>query len=197
MELKDIIREYKDKYQLSNKELAQLFDVTHITVGRWLRGEVKTIQEETATKMSKVLGFDVQTMLQGKALSLKRPILGMAKAGYDLFLDENYMGEESVSMEEYQSGDFFLQVCGDSMVEAGILDGGLVYVQKGAYVNNGEVAVIAIGEEVTIKRFYKERKAIRLEAASPYVEDRVFSKDEIETLPVKVLGKVLFSKNYM
>lgn len=197
MELKDIVREYKEKHGLSNKELAQLFDVTHITVGRWLRGEVKTIQEETATKMSRILGFDVQSMLQGKVVTLKRPILGMAKAGYDLFLDENYMGEESVSLQEYQDGDFFLQVCGDSMVEAGILDGGLVYVRKCNFVNNGEIAVVAIGEEVTIKRFFKEKKQIRLEAASPFVADRMFSKEEIETLPVTVLGKVLFSKNYM
>ena len=79
MELKDIIKEYKNRYHLSNKEIAERFHVTHITVGRWLRGEVKTIQEETAENISRVLGYDVQAVLQGTAIDMKKPILGMAK----------------------------------------------------------------------------------------------------------------------
>lgn len=197
MELKDILKEYKNKHQLSNKEMAQQFNVTAITVGRWMRGEVKSIQEETASKMSKVLGFDVQAVLQGTVISMKRPILGMAKAGYDLFMDENYLGEEEVSMDEYQNGDFFLRVCGNSMIEAGILDGGLVYVQRTTCVNNREVAVVMIGDEVTIKRFYQEGKQIRLEACNPDIADRLYTEAEVAALPVKVIGRVLFSKNYM
>ena len=52
MELKDIILDYKNRYQLSNKEIAQQFHVTHITVGRWLRGEVKQYKKKPQQNMS-------------------------------------------------------------------------------------------------------------------------------------------------
>lgn len=197
MELKDIVLEYKHRYRLSNKEIADRFHVTHITVGRWLRGEVKTIQEETAQNMSRVLGYDVQALLQGTIVHLKKPVLGMAKAGYDLFLDEEYLGEESVSLDEYHAGDFFLRVSGDSMILAGIKDGSLVFVKQCNNVQNGEIAVIAIGEEVTIKAYQKEKKGITLHAANPEIPDRSFTPQEVDTLPVRIMGKVLFSKTYM
>lgn len=198
MDLKYIIRGYKEKNNLSNIEIAERFQVTHITVGRWLRGEVKTIQEETAQKISSVLGYDVQALLQGNALNLRRPILGQAKAGYDLFYDENYIGEEHVSLDEYNHGDYFLNVVGDSMINAGIKSGGLVYVKNCNEVRNGEIAIIAIGtEEVTIKTFYKEKDHVVLKASNPVIGDRVFSLQEVHELPIRVIGKVLFSKNYM
>lgn len=197
MELKDIILDYKNRYQLSNKEIAQQFHVTHITVGRWLRGEVKTIQEETAQNMSRVLGYDVQSVLQGTAITLKKPVLGMAKAGYDMFLENDYLGEESVSLEEYQRGDYFLKVEGDSMINAGIVDGSYIYVHQCETVKNGDIALIRIGDEVTIKRYYKDRTKVELVAENPTVEPRVFTSKEAETLPVKVIGKVLFVKHYL
>lgn len=197
MELKDIIKEYKNRYHLSNKEIAERFHVTHITVGRWLRGEVKTIQEETAENISRVLGYDVQAVLQGTAIDMKKPILGMAKAGYDMFLEDNYLGEESVSLSDYQCGDYFLQVSGNSMILAGIKDGGLIYVKQCNCVHPGDIAVISIKDEVTIKAYYPNQDGIMLKAANPEVEDRLFTKEEVKELPVMILGKVLFSKNFM
>lgn len=61
---------------------------------------------------------------------MKKPVLGMAKAGYDMFLENDYLGEESVSLEEYQRGDYFLKVEGDSMINAGIVDGSYIYVHQ-------------------------------------------------------------------
>lgn len=197
MELKDIVKEYKHRYHLTNKEIADHFHVTHITVGRWLRGEVKTIQEETAQNMSKVLGYDVQAVLQGTAVDMKKPILGMAKAGYDMFLDDNYLGEEIVSLQEYHDGDYFLRVCGNSMIYSGIKDGGLVYVKQCNSVENGEIAVVRIADEVTIKKYYKQKNDILLEASNPDVPNKEFTFQQAHELPVKIIGKVLFSKNYM
>lgn len=197
MELRDIVREYKYRYHLSNKELADRFSVTHITVGRWLRGEVKTIQEETAQNMSQVLGFDVQAVLQGTIINLKRPILGVAKAGYDLYLQEDYLGEESVTLQEYQAGDYFLRVSGNSMINAGILDGSLVYVTCCDSLTNGDIGIVMIGEEVTIKRYVQENKKIVLIAENPEIENKEFTLEEAQTLPLRILGKVLFAKTYV
>ncbi|MEG0367092.1 MAG: helix-turn-helix transcriptional regulator, partial [Coprobacillus sp.] len=101
MDIKQLVKEYKDKYSLTNKQVAEQFGVTHTTVGRWLNGTVKTVQQETIDKMSEVLRCDVNALLNGTAITLKKPILGIAKAGYDLFLDDNYQGEENITLEDY------------------------------------------------------------------------------------------------
>ncbi|BBK22280.1 LexA family protein [Amedibacterium intestinale] len=197
MELHEIIRDYKNRFHLSNIALAERFQVTPNTVARWLRGEVKSVQDETAYNISQILGFDIQKVLSGDAVTMKRPILGVAKAGYDMFLEENYLGEESVSMEEYRKGDYFLKVEGNSMINAGIVHGGLVYVKQCSSVNNGDIAVVSLNDEVTIKRFIKLKDEIVLSAENPEVEDRHFTVKQAKDTSLKILGKVLFSKNYV
>ena len=196
MNLQQPISRYKKQTQQTNEQLANQFHVSENTVSRWLRGEVTSLQEETAHNVSAVLGFDVSAMLKGKAITLKQPVLGHVKAGYDLFLESDYLGEESVSDEEYQQGDFFLRISGNSMVMDGISDRSLVYVRRCDCVENGAIAVVAIGEEVTIKHFWKEQDRIILKAANPDVADRVFTAQEAQQLPVSVLGRVLFCKRY-
>lgn len=197
MELKDIIREYKNRYQLNNEQVAQRFHVSANTVARWLRGEVKTIQDETAYNISQVLGYDIQALLQGKAITMHRPILGYAKAGYDLFLEENFLGNEVVSPDEYEKGDFFLRVVGDSMINDGIVDGGLVYVKKCTTLHNGEIGVFSYDDEVTIKRFFRENDKYLLKASNEKYPDLSFSLKEAKDRHLKIIGKVVFSKNYM
>lgn len=197
MELKDIIKDYKYRNHLSNKEIANRFHVTHITVGRWLRGEVKAIQEETAQNMSNVLGFDVQSLLQGSIITLKKPILGSVKAGYDMYLQDNYLGEEPVSVNEYQHGDYFLRVSGDSMIKAGIVDGTLVYIKQCESVQNGDIAVIMIDNEVTIKYYFQDDDHVRLLAANSDFDDHIYTLQQAKELPICVVGKVLFSKTYV
>ena len=196
MELKDIIREYKNRYQLNNEQVAQRFHVSANTVARWLRGEVKTIQDETAYNISQVLGYDIQALLQGKAITMHRPILGYAKAGYDLFLEENFLGNEVVSPDEYEKGDFFLRVVGDSMINDGIVDGGLVYVKKCTTLHNGEIGVFSYDDEVTIKRFFRENDKYLLKASNEKYPDLSFSLKEAKDRHLKIIGKVVFSKNY-
>ena len=196
MKLQQLIRRYKNQTHQTNEQLAKQFHVSENTVSRWLRGEVTSLQEETAHNVSAVLGFDVSAMLKGKAITLKQPVLGHVKAGYDLFLGSDYRGAASVSDEEYQQGGIVLRISGNSMVMDGISDGSLVYVRRCDCVENGAIAVVAIGEEVTIKHFWKEQDRIILKAANPDVADRVFTAQEAQQLPVSVLGRVLFCKRY-
>ena len=100
MKLQQLIRRYKNQTHQTNEQLAKQFHVSENTVSRWLRGEVTSLQEETAHNVSAVLGFDVSAMLKGKAITLKQPVLGHVKAGYDLFLESDYLGEESVSDDD-------------------------------------------------------------------------------------------------
>lgn len=194
MELKEIIKEYKNRYHMNNKELAEQFGVSHNTVCRWLRGEIKSLQDDTAQKMSSIMGFDVQSFLQGTVVDLKKPVLGMVKAGYDMFLDQDYLGEEIVSSEEYKAGDFFLKVKGDSMKDSGIIEGSLVYVKATNVVRNGDIAVVCVDDEVTIKFYEKRKDEIALIPSNLSYETKVFSPKEASKHNIKIIGKVLFCK---
>lgn len=194
MELKEIIKEYKNRYHMNNKELAEQFGVSHNTVCRWLRGEIKSLQDDTAQRMSSIMGFDVQSFLQGTVVDLKKPVLGMVKAGYDMFLDQDYLGEEIVSSEEYKSGDFFLKVKGDSMKDSGIIEGSLVYVKATNVVRNGDIAVVCVDGEVTIKFYEKRKDEIALIPSNSSYETKVFSPKEASKHNIKIIGKVLFCK---
>ena len=194
MELKEIIKEYKNRYHMNNKELAEQFGVSHNTVCRWLRGEIKSLQDDTAQRMSSIMGFDVQSFLQGTVVDLKKPVLGMVKAGYDMFLDQDYLGEEVVSSEEYKSGDFFLKVKGDSMKDSGIIEGSLVYVKATNVVRNGDIAVVCVDDEVTIKFYEKRKDEIALIPSNSSYETNVFSPKEASKHNIKIIGKVLFCK---
>lgn len=194
MELKEIIKEYKNRYHMNNKELAEQFGVSHNTVCRWLRGEIKNLQDDTAQRMSSIMGFDVQSFLQGTVVDLKKPVLGMVKAGYDMFLDQDYLGEEIVSSEEYKSGDFFLKVKGDSMKDSGIIEGSLVYVKATNVVRNGDIAVVCVDDEVTIKFYEKRKDEIALIPSNSSYETKVFNPKDVFKHKIKIIGKVLFCK---
>ena len=196
MELKELIQNYKSRHQLTNKELGQRFQVSTNTVNRWLRGEVTNIQEETASNISEILGYDIIPLLKGTAITLTQPILGMAKAGYNMFLDDNYLGEEPVSYKDYKKGDYFLKVSGNSMINVGICDGSLVYVKTCRTLQNGQIGVFAVGDEVTIKRFFHEKDGFLLQAENPSIANRFISYAEAQLLPFHILGRVIFSKQY-
>ena len=129
-------------------------------------------------------------------ITMKIPVLGYVKAGYNLFAEENWLGEEEVSLAEKKTGDFFLQVTGDSMNGAGILDGSLVLVRQSDTIDSGKIGVVLIGDEVTVKRVIYKNGMMILEAANPEVENRYFTAKEIRSVPVRILGRVVSCKTY-
>lgn len=194
MNLKELIYEYKFKYDLTNEDIANRLNVTKSTVGRWLSGEVQRLQDEQSTKLSELLGYDILPIINDQLPILKKPILGIAKAGYDLFLEENYLGEEEVTYEDFRKGDFFLKIVGNSMIGFGIIEGSLIYVQQTSQLNNGDIGVIQIADEVTVKKVIQKPNMLILEAGNPAVENRYFTMSEASNLAIKILGKVLYCK---
>lgn len=194
MTLQELINEYKNQTGFSNEFLAKELGVSRSTVSRWAKGEIKNIQDETMERLSNLIGFDVKEKLKSVKLFNHKPILGYAKAGYDLFAEENYQGMVEVTDDECLQGDFFLHVIGDSMEGAHIHDGDLAYIKQCCDVDDGTIAVVLVGNEVTIKRVLREKGLFILAAANPDVPDRYFTQEETEMLPIKILGKVIYTK---
>ena len=117
----------------------------------------------------------------------KLPLLGQIAAGGPLLAEQNV--EEELAVPESLRGDFLLRVKGDSMVEAGILDGDIVVVRRAQDARNGEIVVALAGDdesadEATVKTFYKEKGRIRLQPENSALEP-------IYADHVQVLGKVV------
>lgn len=195
MTLQELILEYKKRQGVSLEFIAMQTGVTKSTVSRWASGEIKKVQEETMQRLSALLGKDIESILDAQMNTWKKPILGIVKAGYDLFAEQNVMGYEVVTERDHHQGDYYLKVQGDSMVGAKIHDGDLIYVKSCHDVNSGEIAIVLInGDEATVKRVIKKDRMLILEAANASIPTRYFTAQEIESLPVQIIGKVLYSK---
>jgi repressor LexA len=98
--------------------------------------------------------------------SISLPLLGQIAAGAPLLAEQNV--EDYLTMPSSTKGDFMLRVKGDSMIEAGILDGDLVIVRSAQEARNGEIVVALVGDdesadEATVKTFYRENGRVRLQ----------------------------------
>lgn len=195
MNFKEYLKKYKEKMGVSNEYIASQLGVNRSTVTRWLKGDTKVTNPEVIEKLSFILGVDVESLINSED-RYEKPVLGEVKAGYDLLIDENFEGYEQVTQDDYYRGDFFLRVVGDSMSGAHIHDGDLLYVKKCNDVPSGTIAVVLINRcEVTVKKVIKKEGLLILEPANPSVDIRYYSQEEVESLPVEIIGKALYSRS--
>ena len=109
------------------------------------------------------------------------PVLGRIAAGTPIDAIQHERERLPVPESMLGSGEHYvLEVQGDSMIEAGILDGDYVIIKKGDTATSGEIVVALVGEEATLKRLRKKGGSIALEAANPKYETRIFGPDQVE-----------------
>ena len=109
-------------------------------------------------------------------------VLGKIAAGTPIDAIQHEKDRLSVPEALLGAGEhYILEVQGDSMINAGILDGDQVIIKKGATANSGEIVVaLVMGEEATLKRLRKKGASIALEAANPAYETRIFGPDQVQ-----------------
>ena len=113
------------------------------------------------------------------------PLVGKITAGEPILAVENVTDTFPIPIDFVGNSEtFMLTVKGESMIEAGILDGDYILVRRQENANNGEIVVALIGDEATVKTFYKEKNNIRLQPENPTM-DPIIVKD------CKILGKVI------
>ena len=117
----------------------------------------------------------------------KLPLLGQIAAGGPLLAEQNV--EDEIAVPETLRGDFLLRVKGESMIEAGILDGAIVVVRRADDARNGEIVVALAGDdesadEATVKTFFREADRVRLQPENSTLEP-------IYARHVQILGKVV------
>jgi repressor LexA len=123
----------------------------------------------------------VRGIVRGEGL----PLVGSVAAGQPVLAEENI--EDYVSVPEIAGGgdgEYLLRIRGDSMKDAGILEGDFVVVRSQDTAQDGDVVVALLGEEATVKRFFREADHIRLQPENDALEP-------IRSKEVKVLGRVV------
>lgn len=117
------------------------------------------------------------------------PLIGRVRAGKPLLAEENI--EATLALDKHfarWNNAFLLRVVGESMVDAHIKDGDLALVKPQPAIDNGEIAVILINDEATIKRFFKHDSTIRLEPANSSMKPIIIQPGDFE---VTIVGKVV------
>ena len=126
--------------------------------------------------------------------ALRVPVVGRIRAGEPILAQEQVEGHVVIDgswIGARPSTDtaqhFALKVKGDSMINAGILDGDFVIVRQQPTAEDGEIVVALLGDEATVKRFFKEGDHVRLQPEHPTMEPMTVTKQQ----PLTILGKVV------
>lgn len=141
-------------------------------------------KDPTKPRAIEILDRDNDILLTPKK-TVDVPIVGKVTAGSPILAVENIEDTYPVPLEYVEGHNvFMLSIQGESMINAGILDGDLVLVQEQKDAKNGDIVVALLEYEATIKRFFREKDRIRLQPENEFMEP-------IYTSEVSILGKVI------
>jgi len=197
----------KNGYTLA--ELAELINVKEATVQRYESGEIKNLKHDTVVKLAEILhctpsylmGWEDVTETVSdiekyglKPIKLKKfPILGSIACGKPIYADQEY--ETFIEASADIKADFCLVAKGDSMINARIFDGDVVFIHSQPTVLNGEIAAVIINDEATLKRVYIYPERVELRPENPTYPVLNYEGNELEN--IKILGKAVAFQSYL
>lgn len=196
MDIKDILKDRRLELQLTLEDVAKRVGVSPATISRWESGDIANMRRDRIAALAEalqispavIMGWDVDTTLPPGAHRpqfKKVPMLGYAAAGQPL----EYLNQDTpyYDIENKYDVDFCITVRGDSMIDANINDGDIVFIKSMPEVPNGKIACVEIdNEKVCLKRFYKAGKTVSLASANSKYAPMFFTEDTCES--IKVLG---------
>lgn len=194
----NIIKSRRVELGLTMKDIADYVGVSEGTVSRWESGNIANMKRSRINKLAEILqlsplvllGVEIKTapdnLLPMPNVS-SIPILGNIACGTPILAEENREGD--VDLPEHIRADFALRCKGDSMINARIYDGDIVYIRQQGRVEHGEIAAVLIGTEATLKRVFLFDDHIILEAENPQYRPLVYWGDEMND--VRILGRAV------
>ena len=201
MNLSRNLRYLRRKYDYSQDYIAELLGYkSYTTIQKWESGD----SEPSIAKLSRLAELykvDLDSLMN-KDLSVedsdtipniypiekkKFPLLGNVACGQPTLANENFEGY--IESGSNIHADFCLRAKGDSMVNARILDGDIVFIRKQEMVENGEIAAVLIDDEATLKRFYMSNDLVQLIAENPTIPPMIYKKEDLNG--IRILGKAI------
>ena len=171
-------------YAPSIPEIGQKFKITST---RGVFDHLKALEKKGYIKRIGKRAIEISNQAGRSALPEAKeiPIVGRVRAGAPILAEENLEGFFPVANELARGKEAFaLKVTGDSMIEDGILEGDLVIIKRQDTAENGDIVCALIGNEATLKRFYRKENEVTLRPANKNYDPIVVSKGEF-----RILGK--------
>lgn len=193
------MRVRRQELGLTLEEVGDYVGVGKSTVRKWEHGDIENMKRDKIALLSKILKLSPLTFITGEVeygtpdniiplpKMKKIPLLGTIACGEPILAAENI--EALINADENLNADFALRCKGDSMINARIFDGDIVYIREQPDVEDGEIAAVLIGEEATLKRVYKYPSKVVLRPENPLYDDMIYSKEEMNE--VRILGKAV------
>lgn len=197
------LSERRKEIGLTQREVAEAVGVAEATVSRWESGEIANMRRDKISALAKVLHCSPDFVMTGEHSSaravppgfeplpkrVKRPLVGNIACGEPITAEENTEGY--VDVPENIHCDFCLRCKGDSMIDAGIHDGDVVYIHITPHVENGQIAAVRIDGEATLKRFFwnEETQTMTLLAENRNFAPLVYTGPILDT--VRIEGKAV------
>ena len=196
MNIGDRIKQRRLELGLSVDELAEMIGKNRATVYRYENKEIEKLPVTVIQPLAEALGvppsylFGIDEKFDNiKPITTKKiPLLGQVACGQPIYADEDR--ESYIEVGTDIKADFCLIAKGDSMVGARILDGDIVFIKSQDMVANGEIAVVIIDDEATLKRvFYQDGKRIILQAENASIPALIYEGDALNE--IRIIGKAI------
>lgn len=201
MEIKDILKNRRTELGLTQLDVANAVGVSEATVSRWESGDIANMKRSRIASLASVLKMspsiimgwneEHEAHMPSNIIPMpamrKVPLVGSIACGTPILAEENLDG--TVEAPDHVRADFALRCKGDSMINARIFDGDIVYIRQQESVGHGEIAAVLIGDEATLKRVYIYDDCISLEAENPQYKPMVYRGEEMNN--IRILGKAV------
>lgn len=198
----NLILKRRKELGLTLEEVGNAVGVGKSTVKKWETGLISNMRRDKIALLAKVLQIDPTNLIGDNTSDLfsqfdnispiqtqRLPLLGEIACGEPIFCDEDR--ESYVEVGTNIRADFCLKAKGDSMINARICDGDIVFIRQQPMVENGDIAAVVIDTEATLKRVYydKENGKLVLQAENPKYKPLMYVGEELNT--IRILGKAI------
>jgi len=215
LKLSDLIISYRKEHNLSQRKFAELSGLSNGYISMLEKGknpntnlpitptlpQLKKIAQGLKMTLNELFNcvddIDIALNAENDIYTAKNilpmpkmrkiPLLGTIACGEPILAAENI--EDNIDLPEFIKADFALRCKGDSMIEAHINDGDVVYIKQQPVVDNGQIAAVLIGDEATLKKVYLSGDTLTLVACNSAFAPLVYSGTELET--IQILGKAV------
>ena len=202
-DLSQKIRDLRAKHNLTLEQVAQQVGVGRSTVRKWETGMIANMRRDKIERLARALhttpGYlmgweDNESASQVLPSNLipfpemrKVPLIGAIACGSPILADEHI--EDYVDIPKHITADFALTCRGDSMINARIFDGDIVYIRQQETVDNGQIAAVLIDGEATLKRVMLYEDHIVLEPENPHFRPLTYWTEDMNS--VSIIGKAV------
>ena len=202
------IKKRREELGMSYQMLSEKTGISKSSLQRYETGSIKNMPLDKIEVISKALdttpaylmGWKDEAIIKSRfknpeiirsVRKKKLPLLGSIACGSPMLNFNDGDEVKYINADEDIDADFALRCVGDSMINARIQDGDLVFINSEAHIKDGDIAAVSIDFEITLKRVYFKKNSVVLMAENPKIPPRIFEFKEESQIEFKILGKAV------